>query len=256
MNNFHKWWLGILTFIVVAETTLIGIYCCSKLEINSNSPSVLISALGVLVTFVVAWQIWQTMASKEEIKEARETVKRMDSLETEVKSIVPMTDAHFHFSLATALQVKGLEVAELRSVNFDGEEKQRLAQKALYTCMAFSQYLLTLKMYSDIESRATDYIAYCMRNIENMAMRMRSNYDLVTTGLINIMISDVDSVLTQCGKSLTTDQIAELQNIKQELERNLPNGIDAEAALKERQRQRDRRYGNQTGSTESPTPSS
>lgn len=87
MNDFQKWWLGILTFIVVTETALIGIYCCSKLEVNSNSPSVLISALGVLVTFVVAWQIWQTMASREEIKETRLAAQKANKVAEDVKSL-------------------------------------------------------------------------------------------------------------------------------------------------------------------------
>lgn len=100
MNNFHKWWLGILTFIVVAETTLIGIYCCSKLEINSNSPSVLISALGVLVTFVVAWQIWQTMASRDEIRKATEVTQEIGKLKDNLELLKNVPDGYLFYTLA------------------------------------------------------------------------------------------------------------------------------------------------------------
>ncbi len=63
-------WTKILTALVAVETLLIAIYCCSKLEVNSNSASIMISTLGVIVTFVVAWQIWQTINAKKEIESA------------------------------------------------------------------------------------------------------------------------------------------------------------------------------------------
>lgn len=68
-------WIKILTGLVAIETLIIAIYCCSELEISSSSPSVLISALGVLVTFVVAWQIWQTIKAKQELAEARRDIE-------------------------------------------------------------------------------------------------------------------------------------------------------------------------------------
>lgn len=64
-----KTWVKILTLLVAVETCLIAIYSCSYLTFDSNSPSVLISALGVLVTFVVAWQIWQVIDTKNVIKD-------------------------------------------------------------------------------------------------------------------------------------------------------------------------------------------
>lgn len=80
-------WIKILTVLVALETLLIGIYCCSYLDINSESSSVLISALGVLVTFLVAWQIWQTMASREEIKEARLATNKANKVAEDVNSL-------------------------------------------------------------------------------------------------------------------------------------------------------------------------
>lgn len=85
-----------------------------------------------------------------------------------------------------------------------------------------------------------------------MAMRMRGNYDLLTKELINIMISDLDSALVQSGKSLTTEQLSTLQYLKEELKRNLSKGIDADAALEEKRKQRDEKYSNGNSQPASP----
>lgn len=75
-----KTWIKILTVIVAIQTLLFGIYWCSDLRFDANSSSVLISALTVLITFVVAWQIWQTMASKEEIRKAEIVGKKYSEI--------------------------------------------------------------------------------------------------------------------------------------------------------------------------------
>lgn len=201
---------------------------------------VIVGILALFITFIVAWQISQTMASREEIKAAKYAVGKIKAIEKKVDEIVPMTDAHLQFALAASLRVKGLDIAEVRSDSFEGEEKTRMAHKVLFTCMAFSQYLLALKMYSELKysPNAKEYIASCLNNIENMATCMRGNYDLVTKGLIHIMISDVESTLIQCGKILSVEQVSNLESLKQELEHNLPNGIDAEAALAEKNKAR------------------
>lgn len=85
-----KTWTKILTVLVAVETLLMAILCCSKLEINSNSASVLISSLSVLVTFVVAWQIWQTINAKKEIESARREMenscdKRLDDFNKKMR---------------------------------------------------------------------------------------------------------------------------------------------------------------------------
>lgn len=82
-----KNWTIILTCLVALETLSFIIYLCGVMEVNTNSPSVLISALGVIITFVVAWQIWQTIASRDEIKEARDAVKRSEELVKRIEHI-------------------------------------------------------------------------------------------------------------------------------------------------------------------------
>ncbi len=60
-------------------------------------------------------------------------------------------------------------------------------------------------------------------------------------------------MLTHSGKILTAQQISELEDFKNELERNFQNTIDADTALKERQEQRDKKYSNQTHTTPEPS---
>lgn len=46
-----------------------------------------IATLSALITFVVAWQIWQTIASREEIKDARKAAKKANKVAQEVASL-------------------------------------------------------------------------------------------------------------------------------------------------------------------------
>lgn len=203
-----------------------------------------IATLSALITFVVAWQIWTTIASRDEIKEAKEAATTIKAIERKVDEIVPMTDAHFQLTLANTMRMKGLDLPEVRSEKFEGKEKSEMAQRALFSCLAFSQYLYALKMYSGIKLDVNNYIASCVQSIENMAMRLRGNYDLLTKELINNMISDLESTLDNSSKVLNPDQFSTLAYLKQELTRNLPNGIDADAALAEKDKEHEAKYGN------------
>lgn len=93
-------WTIILTVLVAIETLLIIIYACGTLEVDANSPSVLISALSVLVTFVVAWQIWATITTKEDIKEMKLTANKLNLIEEQIKSLQNAPDAYLFYILA------------------------------------------------------------------------------------------------------------------------------------------------------------
>lgn len=79
-----KNWITILTFLVGVETFLIILYICGEMEVDGNSPSVLISALGVIITFVVAWQIWTTIASRDEIRRAEIVGQKYDEIKKQL----------------------------------------------------------------------------------------------------------------------------------------------------------------------------
>lgn len=69
-----KYWVGFLTFLVaLLGIGYLNLYCCN-MEFNSNSAGVIISALGVLVTLLVGWQIYKSI-------EYGLLVRRMDDME-------------------------------------------------------------------------------------------------------------------------------------------------------------------------------
>lgn len=49
-----------------------------------TSQTFIIAVLSALVTFLVAWQIWQTMASREEIKDARNAADKANKIANDV----------------------------------------------------------------------------------------------------------------------------------------------------------------------------
>lgn len=176
-----KWWVGILTALVAVETLIIGIYCCSRLEVNSDSPSVLISALGVLVTFVVAWQIWQTMASREEIKEAKEAAEKAKKVADEVNLLNAEFKASLDLFAAYQSSSNGLSfllhdrhykafhlfasaiVDSLKFIN----DQTRCAMSAfvnLHNCMDFGENSPSMKEYKD----NWDSVVSRMNEIENV----------------------------------------------------------------------------------------
>lgn len=91
MKNF-QWilacWLGLLSIAVIAMLVLHDITFDPE-----SSAGVLISALGVLITFVVAWQIWQTIDAKEQLREARESINVVRALRNEVELLHIIPDA-------------------------------------------------------------------------------------------------------------------------------------------------------------------
>lgn len=61
-----KIWLGIITFAVTILLIATASMLCNKVEFNSAG--ILVSSLAVMVTLLVAWQIYATITSKEQIK--------------------------------------------------------------------------------------------------------------------------------------------------------------------------------------------
>lgn len=60
---------------------VISVLCVLFRPSAPNNASLLITALGVLVTCIVAWNIWQTIDTKETVGKAEEASKRIDELQ-------------------------------------------------------------------------------------------------------------------------------------------------------------------------------
>ncbi len=127
-----KKWTIILTVLVAIETLLIINYACGTLSVDTNSPSVLISAFGVIITFVVAWQIWQTIASRDEIKEAKEAAEKAKA---EVSNIETRLMKEINLAMATSYQQFAMiyRDKELKELGDKGIEKLNLFFSTCYS---------------------------------------------------------------------------------------------------------------------------
>lgn len=78
-----KYWVGILTFAVV----LLGIgylnLYCNKMSFNSNSAGVIVSALGVLVTALVGWQVYNAIEMRGMFEKVENVKKELDKTNRE-----------------------------------------------------------------------------------------------------------------------------------------------------------------------------
>lgn len=81
---------GCFTIFVSGAAIIIAIISLLKWDdevCNVSGESITIAVLSALITFVVAWQIWQTIASKEEIKEARLAAKKANKVAKDVSAL-------------------------------------------------------------------------------------------------------------------------------------------------------------------------
>lgn len=77
--------IKVLYILIGSVVVWLAYACCCDLEFGTDgSAGVFTTALGILVTLLVAWQIWQTIASREEIKDAREAAKKANEVAKEV----------------------------------------------------------------------------------------------------------------------------------------------------------------------------
>lgn len=184
-------WVKVLNVIVVVETLLIGIYCCGKLNVDCNGPEILISALGVLVTFLVAWQIWQTMASREEIRKAMKTADDLIVLKSEMEN-------SFNSAMASITRTREIIKAETLKQMADNETI-RTAGYRIY----LDAILHYLKAREEI---INDGFQDCLANIESIL----DNADNFT---------DFDKEIFIREKHLHNDLYHEiLQNVNQEID--------------------------------------
>lgn len=77
-------------FLLLANLLLIILgfhYMPTRLSEDSSYFSVIVAVLGILVTFLVTWQIGQTLVSREEIKDAKKAAKKANKVAQEVASL-------------------------------------------------------------------------------------------------------------------------------------------------------------------------
>lgn len=103
-------WFFIGSFAIIA-----ALFVLPEKNGSGNSESVAIPVLSIFVTFLVAWQIWQTIAAREEIREMKDAAEivedRFDSLNRQLaeqrESIPHMIEATRLYSHAHTLRTVG-----------------------------------------------------------------------------------------------------------------------------------------------------
>lgn len=99
-NRFIRKWFCIYTRQSAAISAIAMIVCVLGVAIEfprGNSfdyLGLIIGILALMITFVVAWQIWTTMASKEEIKKATEASERLKDLEKRLEEQSNLFNQH------------------------------------------------------------------------------------------------------------------------------------------------------------------
>lgn len=78
-----KYWIGALTFLVVLlGIGYLNLYCC-QMEFDGNSAGIIISALGVLVTALVGWQVYNAIEMRGMFEKVENVKKELDKTNSE-----------------------------------------------------------------------------------------------------------------------------------------------------------------------------
>lgn len=96
-------------WVIVSSLLSIGAiaFCCACLprivsDINPHYDylGIVIGVLALFITFLVAWNIWATITTKEDVKEMKQTADKLNIIEEQVKSLRNAPDAYLFYILA------------------------------------------------------------------------------------------------------------------------------------------------------------
>lgn len=143
-----------------------------------------IATLSALITFVVAWQIWQTIASREEIREMKDAAKiaehRFNSLnhqlEEQRESIPHMIEATRLYSHAHTLRTVGekdeINLREAYALYLEAivEFLQSNPQNFVDRCLAGMERCQDVKFgaFQYTDDHNNNFVERCNRNYETL----------------------------------------------------------------------------------------
>lgn len=128
-----KNWIVYLWFSVGIAALILSIFDfsngLSNLTVRNTTSD---NILSILVTFLVAWQIWQTIASRDEIKEAR---KVADKAKEEVSGVEVRLMKEINLALATSYQQFAMVYRdkEIKDLGENGLDKLNLFFSTCYS---------------------------------------------------------------------------------------------------------------------------
>ena len=87
-----KFWIGALTFIVILlGIGYLNLYCC-QMRFDGNSAGIIISALGVLVTALVGWQVYNVIEMRGVIDRVNGVKSKLDNIAIEHRDKISRTE--------------------------------------------------------------------------------------------------------------------------------------------------------------------
>ncbi len=98
-----------LFWLITSSLLSVGsiIFCIANPSriIRVNNPGydymgVIVGILALFMTFLVGWQIWQTMASREEIRKAEIAARKVRELQNELQLLKDVPDGYLFYTLA------------------------------------------------------------------------------------------------------------------------------------------------------------
>ncbi len=97
-------WVKVSLITLIAVVAVLALSVCNyywwHFSFDGNSAGILISALAVLVTFLVAWNIWQTIDAKNSIREFEKRTKDYETdLNAKAKAITDSLAENFEKKL-------------------------------------------------------------------------------------------------------------------------------------------------------------
>lgn len=171
-NRLIRKWFCIYTRQSAAISAIAMIVCILGVAIEfprGNSfdyLGLIIGILALMITFVVAWQIWQTIASREEIKDAKdavqkseELVKRIEHIEGQLKILPDTHSAYISVAdgLSFLLNDRHFKAFHLFATGIidslkDMNDKGKCAMRALVNlgnCMNFDENNSSMKEFQE-----------------------------------------------------------------------------------------------------------
>lgn len=187
-----KRWTIILTVIVAIENILMAIWLSGNLCLNESSASVLVGALCVIVTFLVAWQIWATI-------DARNSLTYMEERARSIEYIYN----------------KKLRLAR-KQIKSDFEKKERLIYGHISALLAeYTKVNTPISMYND-----ENLFSFIQKSIDGIKYGLSHNDEQICLAHLNRIGQRVEKAKRL---QLTNREIDELKSIWKEL--NFPPAI-------------------------------
>lgn len=167
--------------LILFLISIVCVLCFGKIEFSTDgSASILISSFGVLVTFLVAWQIGLSLISREEVRKIERVSNRLNTIENQMAMLRNTPDGHLYYVLA-----------------INKFEKQEYYDAFEYFAIATRTFIENNVPYEKFSTVALSYMGDCLDNayktgkeleiFKNRAKSVHERLDSILTQVNNIV---------------------------------------------------------------------